>query len=75
MRQVAPGTSGYVYLTLRGQLDSVTRDALDAALQKMQRASKLVLFRLDNQREITDADREAALFVGGEPRHLLHMGG
>jgi hypothetical protein len=48
---------------------------LDAALLKMQQASKLVLFRLDNQREITDADREAALFVGDEPRHVLHMGG
>lgn len=60
---------------LRRRLDGVGRETLDATLQKMQRASKLVLFRLDNQREITDADQEAALFVGGEPRHLLHMGG
>jgi hypothetical protein len=60
---------------LRRRLGDVAKEALDAALLKMQRASKLVLFRFDNQREITDADREAALFVGGEPRHLLHMGG
>jgi hypothetical protein len=60
---------------LRRRLADVAKDVLDAALLKMQQASKLVLFRLDNQREITDADREAALFVGDEPRHVLHMGG
>lgn len=58
---------------LRHRLRDVARDRFDATLLKMQQASKLVL--LDNQREITDADRDAALLVGGEPRHLLHMGG
>jgi hypothetical protein len=60
---------------LRSRLGDVAKDALDAALLKMQQASKLVLFRLDNQREITDADRKAALHVGDEPRHVLHMAG
>jgi hypothetical protein len=60
---------------LRRRLADVAKEPLDAALLKMQQASKLVLFRFDNQREITDADREAALLVGGEPRHVLHMGG
>jgi hypothetical protein len=60
---------------LRRRLGDVAKEAFDAALLKMQQASQLVLFRLDNQREITDADREAALNVGGEPRHVLHMVG
>ena len=60
---------------LRRRLHGVANDALDATLLKMQQASKLVLFRLDNQREITDADRQAALHIGGEPRHVLHMAG
>jgi hypothetical protein len=60
---------------LRRHLGDVPKESLDAALLKMQQASRLVLFRLDNQREITDADREAALLVGGEPRHVVHMGG
>jgi hypothetical protein len=60
---------------LRRRLEGVARDVLDSALLKMQQASKLVLFRLDNQREITDADRQAALIIGGEPRHVMRMGG
>jgi hypothetical protein len=60
---------------LRRRLSDVAKEPLDAALLKMQQAAQLVLFRLDNQREITEADREAALSVGGEPRHVLHMGG
>ena len=58
---------------LRGLLGGVERSALDAALLKMQQAARLVLFRLDNQREITDEDRQAALLLGGEPRHVLRM--
>jgi hypothetical protein len=58
---------------LRRRVGGVTKNTLDAALLKMQQASKLVLFRLDNKREITDEDREAAIMIGGEPRHVLHM--
>ena len=60
---------------LRRRLAGVPRQLLDAVLLKMQQASALVLFRLDNQREITDEDREAALLIAGEPRHVLRMGG
>ena len=60
---------------LRGLLADVSRDALDRELLNMQQSSKLVLYRLDNQREITDDDREAAIPIGGEPRHVLRMGG
>ena len=60
---------------LRRRLHGIGRNALDATLLRMQQASKLVLFRLDNQREITDGDRDAALLLGGEPRHLIRMGG
>ena len=60
---------------VRHLLPGVPRQLLDAVLLKMQQASALVLFRLDNQREITDEDREAALLIAGEPRHVLRMGG
>lgn len=59
---------------LRRRLDGVTKEALDAALLNMQQASKLVLFRLDNQREITEDDRQSALLLGGEPRHVVRLG-
>ena len=62
-------------LSTENLLPRVPRQRLDVVLLKMQQASALVLFRLDNQREITEEDREAALFIAGEPRHVLRMGG
>jgi hypothetical protein len=60
---------------LRRVLSDVPRAELDAALLAMQRDAKLVLFNLDNQREITAEDRQAALYIAGEPRYVLRLGG
>jgi hypothetical protein len=56
---------------IRARLHSVDRQALDEALKRMQREDEASLMQLDNQVEITDADRAAALHIGNEPRHIL----
>jgi hypothetical protein len=56
---------------IRGRLPGLDREALDDALKRMQREEDASLMQLDNQVEITDADRTAALHIGNEPRHIL----
>jgi hypothetical protein len=56
---------------LRGKLKDIDRAALDEALIQMQREQEASLYRLDNQAEITKADRAAAIYIGQEPRHIL----
>lgn len=56
---------------LRGKLIDVERSVLDEALKRMQREQEASLYQIDNRIEITDADREAAIYFGSEPRHLL----
>lgn len=50
-----------------------TREEQDAALIAAQRAGRIVLYRNDDTPSITAADHEAALLVGGQPRHLLYV--
>jgi hypothetical protein len=52
---------------------SAPRDALDAALTAMQRAGRLVLFKIENPAELTPADESAALYIAGNPRHLVYL--
>lgn len=59
---------------MRPLLNGIPRDTLDAKLRAMQRAKLLVLYRLDNPREIEPADRDAAISIGGEPVHIVLMG-
>jgi len=59
---------------LRAALPDLDRATLDLTLLEMQRQGLLVLMTLDNSREITAADREAALDIGGNPRHILYFG-
>ena len=56
---------------LRERLKDIDRPALDEALKQMQREEEASLYQLDNQVEVTDADRAAAIHFGGEPRHIL----
>lgn len=56
---------------LRRGLPDVPREALDSALLELQRKRKLVLYREDNSAALRAEDRDAALFVGNEPRHLV----
>ncbi len=56
---------------IRRKLNDIESSALDAALKRMQRDQQATLYPLDNKVEITDADRDAAIYFGSEPRHLL----
>ena len=56
---------------IRRRLPNVGRDALDNALELMQRQGHVTLMQLDNRPDITAADEAAAIHIGQEPRHIL----
>jgi hypothetical protein len=56
---------------LRQKLADIDRATLDKALLALAAEEGAVLMQFDNRVEITDADRDAALEIGREPRHLL----
>lgn len=56
---------------LREKLTDVERATLDETLKRMQREHEAALYPLDNKSEITQADRDAAIYFGSEPRHIL----
>jgi hypothetical protein len=56
---------------VRAKLADVDRATLDDALKQMQREEEASLYQLDNRAELTDADRAAAIYFGGDPRHIL----
>ncbi len=60
---------------LRDSLPDIDRNLLDDTLLEMEREEDLVLYTLDNVREITAYDRAAALNTGfGEPRYIIYLG-
>jgi hypothetical protein len=56
---------------IREKLNDIDRAALDETLKRMQLEQQASLYPLDNKTEITDADRNAAIYFGVEPRHIL----
>lgn len=56
---------------IREKLNDIDPAALDEVLKRMQLEQQASLYPLDNKREITDADRNAAIYFGAEPRHIL----
>lgn len=58
---------------LRDRLSFIARPDLDLALARMYRAQQVNLVPQDNQQALTDADRQSALRVGGEFKHLLSV--
>lgn len=56
---------------LRALLPDLDRTTQDKAIFTVAHEKDADLLQLDNRIDITDADREAALQVGKEPRHLL----
>ena len=59
--------------TVREHLADIPRAALDAALTTMFTAQRVNLIPQSNQRALTVADRAAALYLGGEHKHLLSI--
>jgi hypothetical protein len=58
---------------LRGRLSFVARPDLDSTLEKMYRAQQVNLIPQSNQQALAEADRQSALRVGGEFKHLLSV--
>jgi hypothetical protein len=58
---------------VRKSLGNMSREQQDELLKQMQRDGELVLYRNDNPRELTKADKDAAMDVGGSPRHLVYF--
>jgi hypothetical protein len=73
-RSLAPGAGEFVSLReLRLQLPGRPRPDVDAALTTMFTAQRINLIPQSNQRALSDADRAAALRVGGEYKHLISI--
>jgi hypothetical protein len=58
---------------LRTELSDVPRSQLDSLLEGMYRAQQVNLVPQSNQRALTRADRESALRVGGEAKHMISI--
>jgi hypothetical protein len=74
-RSLATGPGEFVSLReLRLRLPGrAPRPDLDAALTTMFTAQRINLIPQSNQRALSDADREAALRIGGEHKHLISI--
>jgi hypothetical protein len=65
-----PGT--WVKLAaIRSRIDGVPREEMDAAFGRMMRKPGVHLISQADQKALTEDDRQAALIIGGEPKHLL----
>ncbi|HWO68884.1 MAG TPA: hypothetical protein VNO31_53530 [Umezawaea sp.] len=64
----------WVSLTrLRAALPHLTRDEVDQALLRLDLEPWAYLIPEANQKTLSEADREAAIHVGGEDKHLLSI--
>jgi hypothetical protein len=58
-------------LALRERLDGVDRSEVDKSLVELHAAREIELIPESNQKTLSDDDREAAIWLGGEFRHLI----
>jgi hypothetical protein len=58
---------------LRAKLPDIPRAELDSALERMYRAQQVNLVPQSNQQALTNADRDAALRIGGEAKHMISV--
>jgi hypothetical protein len=71
---LAPRPGEFVKLgDVRAGLADIPRSALDAALASMFTARRCNLIPQSNQHALTDADRDSALRIGGEHKHLISI--
>ncbi|ORI23246.1 hypothetical protein BJI47_08750 [Rhodococcus sp. 1168] len=72
--RLASDPRAWVSLTrLREALRTMDRSVLDAALSSLYRAQEINLIPEANQATLTDADRTAALHIGGQSRHMMKI--
>jgi hypothetical protein len=72
----APRPGAWVSLTqLRSLLDDVTKTDVDNVLRHMNQLADVNIVPESNQKMLTQADREAAVRLGGQDRHLISIEG
>jgi hypothetical protein len=59
---------------LRPFFGDISREELDEALRRLSRQANAYIVPENNQKALTDADRAAALHIGGQDKHLLSIG-
>jgi len=73
-RALAPASGEFVKLhELRLRLADVPRTDLDSALAAMFTTQRINLIPQENQQALSAADRESALRIGGEYKHLISI--
>jgi hypothetical protein len=73
-RTLAPGRGEFIKLRdMRERLADISRPALDATLAAMFTAQRVNLIPQSNQQALTAADRDSALRIGGEHKHLISI--
>ncbi len=58
---------------LRAELSDIPSSELDSSLEGMYRAQQVNLVPQSNQQALTQADRESALRIGGEAKHMISI--
>lgn len=58
---------------LRAELSDIPRSEIDSSLDGMYRAQQVNLVPQSNQQALTQADRESALRIGGEAKHMISV--
>jgi len=73
IRELNPADAEWVSITdLRGKLGG-TRAEQDAILHDLAVSRKVQVIPEENQKTLTEADREAAIEIGGEPKHVIRV--
>lgn len=73
-RELAPAPGEFVGLReLRSRLPGANRVRVDRALKEMYAAQRINLVPRSNQRALSDADRAAAVRLGGEHKHMISI--
>jgi hypothetical protein len=70
--KLAPRPGGWVSLThLRSEIADAPRADVDAALHTLYRLPGVSLIPEENQKVLSDAQREAAILIGNQHKHLI----
>lgn len=74
-RRLEPRRFGPVGLAALREQVGIPRSDMDRALIDLHTKGRIVLSRNDNTPTVTPQDEVAAVWVGGNPRHLLYLNG
>lgn len=73
-RALASEPGAFVKLSeLRRKLADLPRADTDAALDRMYQAQQINMIPQSNRRDLSASDRESALRIGGEDKHLISI--